>query len=521
MVSSLWINKIRSFAFVLIVLVMAGSPVYTALAEMQATPIVEPTPTVEPETPEPTEPDGTPDTKPEESGIFTPQGVIDVDDNLSECKQSEETVFPTGSYTINCTYEFTMLVGIGSMVEVTRPDLPDGFTSSVKVSYGRDTVVELGHDDPEDTIQVRVGLVLLITNYEVDLAFEIKAAAGSYTSAGKVTLGPFSACRKAIEVGGIISTTCEQAGSVFSEIEVVQYPLSDEEYPDLSCTDAEPESVSLDAVAISNCEVTVGTDVAPLELQLNEIVINLDDQAVGWSSSLANLDAQLPVQLPAGKSFQFQVGLTPTSCAAGDFDPTAYLYLNLTPMLDGEPIGNPVNAPRNELVSTRFDPPPPSENAVISSVKDPNHPVPYNMTSVETRNGSFTLKSTVGGCVLNPDSESYEPYEGATFITMSEFEWVQSELGTQQPPVGSNVPHLIRNSHGISNADDGMLVTEIAFGDTTIFNDQPTLILTTSSETGGLKSVEHTINLEYTIPANTPVGEYTSTITVTTSAGPD
>ncbi len=506
MVSSLWINKIRSFAFVLIVLVMAGSPVYTALAEMQATPIVEPTPTVEPVTPESTEPAGTPDGTPDmrSESVISPLAIDEVTGRFTKCTQTPESEAVYRGQTINveCMCELSSLLCIGILpsMRLSNLGLPEGFSATMYMlgeSFeGTSQTLTTEHGGGTLSWNLSTLSIRLRDTFRIKVFIEIvspdDARYKSYPD-----LGAFRLCYRTLLV------MCGSEAEVSLSTQVAPLQIEHGEDFDLQCLPLESELNQLNDTHSAECSLSADSDFTGYQLRIDDIDVTIDESSdgfSGWSVGLPEHPDPPPMVDPENP-YLFAINVTPVQCIAAESTPRVNVSVTVTPVLNSSEVGDSDQSP-TQAVNTTFTPEV-DQTALLTAGGIPELVVvQYSLTEL-TRTTDLTMQLELSLCI---------PWSG--YVEMTEFTKVVDD--DEDPLI---VPIVTTFSHENTNqVPPGQTsITESTVGE--IGTGGTSVLSGTAPEQQVI--VNHTINLHYTIPANTPVGEYTSTITVTTSAGPD
>lgn len=505
-------------------LVATMAPVPELLAQPSATPITE-TPTEVPATPEPTSaptesvitpspeiPAGTPPgvsaTPGVEASSVSNEPFQDSSGSLWNCVQSSSVITPGGSVTVRCNFTISVNVVDNAHGRVTRPNLGNDYQASIDMEYGGRSAA-LGMGSEQGSASLTMGTTGLGGSRTAAVTILVRAPITASTGSEFSTT--FTACR----VGNIFGNCYffdPQHGSITIDLEVGELELEENTHYTAGCSVPEDQSNSAGFAGevVIRCSVTATENIGDNRfLRFNGLVTTLNGTG-GWSGQLLTIDEdpvgtvpglyqrEPAVDLNAGNSFSWLIHLTPTSCAAGSAPLSLGVMGNITLVENGVPGTTYTSA--EKTVTVNFDPPPPatSHGSIISAPGLVE--VPYSLEGEETASTSVKLRYTASGC---------EPWDG--YIQMTSFT-------TDDENYSGQVPELESASHGdTSQSGNGFtVVTNLDFE--TIGESQTPIL--SGSPPGMEVEVEHTVNLVYRIPPNTPVGEYTSTITVTTSDAP-
>lgn len=497
-------------------------PIQELLAQPQATPITE-APAEVPATPEPTltptEPStlptaeisaGTPEigpATPSPDATSTLNAPLQVaDGSMRNCSQSSLEIPPGGTVSITCDLTIGVVLLGTPIAQITRPALPGGFTASINMVH--DTRSEsMPAGSSQAVLRMPLGLTLVGGTRTARVTILINAPVGATVGARDPIR--FNTCRGAA-TGGCLN----QPGSVEVRLSVSEVTLVDGDHYTANCTPANANqgAIGFGEHASFDCHVSASESLGDTRLVLNDLVTTLNG-ASGWAGELVNAQGdvtgtvpgvyhlQQPYTILAGESFEWEIRLFPTACSAGDAPLTLGIRGNITPVdsSGGNPGPTITTSPRT--IGAEFESPPPGSATAILTSEPVTDPVAYSMTDEQSRSASVTAQYTVEGC---------DPWDG--YIAMTPF------ASTSDEAYSGPVPELESASRG-DTSQEGDGFTHVSRTQITTIDATPTQVIA-GTEPGIEVVVEHTINLVYTIPANTPVGTYSSTITVTISDAP-
>lgn len=432
---------------------------------------------------------------------LAPMSAVPDGSLLYNCAQSSETVAPGGSFTVSCLMDGSSLYNYG---RVLRPSLastnPNFIVGIVVTTQAGSTLSSLASGNSSantqfsypDSNAVRVTFTIYATSaavpgFQFDATFEVCAA-----WAPGLLCGWLSAA-------GDVNITATVAGS--NLVEGTHFTLA--------CT---PTTVAptLNQSLESTCTLIALTAIGSNQLRLVNIITTLTpNPAPGWTVAIVpstgvlsgtmpgtHVPSPLP-DLTADGTYVFKVRFTPTACSAASSAPSVGVSVSLIRLVNSSPSGANVTS-GVKTVSATFSPPAVSQTAQITAAPVPVS-VPYNMTSAQTGTASFTARYTVSGCATWNGYAAMGPFVNADSLS------------------SGPVPVLTSASHGltvVSPTGSTVETKPIA----TISNTATHLLA--GSAPGVVTTIDHTINLSYVIPANTPVGTYQSTITVSTTNAP-
>lgn len=486
------LNRMHYVVIVLMAAITALTPVYSAFAEIQATPILEPTPTPTAQltaTPESTDLQvATPGaTTLEPSSMISPQAVTPTGDVI--CGAKSNALMPGKSTTVQCSISFTTAIGLLPTIRTVRPNLPTGYTASI-------TMTEVGNASGTVTMHpgnrsanLNLTLALLEVNTTTTLMIDITVN----TPADAALYSQFNATFNVCDVMALL--LCPGLGGVsFSETVMREIVLEEGANYNFICT-LSGSPVVLGGTSLADCQIDEVTGIGTAAMVIHEISSTMDGVS-GWDVAFTDTSGSPLIvdptneryRLVSNETFSFQVRLTPTSCAPA---PPLSVNVHLIPeSMVGNVVGNPHTATDSDL-ELSYNAPEITASAPITGLDDVKN-VPYSLTTTVVSDGvSFSFPLSVSGCGVWYSSVQMDPF-------------VKDGDSTHVGPV----PEVTNVTHNSSAISPSALENGLPLGNG---SDPGTSLVLVSN---------HSFDLVYTIPANTPVGTYTSTITVTTSDAP-
>lgn len=506
----------------LVTVLLVVTPVYVASADMQATPVIEPTPTsiTAPATPEPTQPAqliGTPTSESgvQGTGMISPLDIAPGTGALQGCGPTIDIIYPGQSIEFSCLLDFssltTGLLDLALVGQVNRSDFVGtsaNFDASISIrldllgiDLGLLLVSQLPYGSSPGAAQVTLPLAAIagidLTSVQVD--FSIKA---TRAVPGDTFSTTFTACRKT-SVLALLQSCTGQHGSVSVSLNVpAEEPISGTHY-NFSCEPAQHSDLALNVTGESICTLSAGTGLGTKSVRVDQITAALDAVPDGWSVSITDLsDEALINSVPGSWSysinhpvvtsnfgvFQFKVKMIPMTCTAEPTGPNVGVSLKLMLLEGAQQLGLGSLTSDEIGTSASFDATT-TTSVTITSPGDVDYP--YSMTTSRAGiEAEFGIHLSVSGCEAWSVDATIDP-----FVKDGDMDYAGLI------PVITEAQH---NTDPISIPGTFQLDSATTTGAGGTYNDE----------------IDHTINLVYTIPANTPVGTYTSTITVTVSDAP-
>lgn len=318
----------------------------------------------------------------------------------------------------------------------------------------------------------------------------------------------FTACHTANQNGGCHSST-PNSGSAVVTAQVpndVVLALVEGTHYTFSCTSLSANIAYL-GTGESTCTLTflLALDQTLTGIRLSQIGTTITGNT-GWTASLHQMNGNQLQTIPGTYNFsnqtnltllsptyQFLVRLENTACSP---DPFTSISVSMGIQRVGLLSTGAVQYTPSRTLQSRLATTSGSATATVQSIGGVT--APYRMTQSSTHTTNLVINYGVTGCGTWNGNAS-----------------MGSFVRTGSP--GSNpVPTLTQAEHISNTTPVGAIISYPGF--TTIGPTSTSLIRI--SGPGTPITLTQTIRLTYVIPANTPVGEYTATITVSTQSGP-